>query len=374
MSSKLNLLEQRSSQGDVRVELGERSYPIMIESGLLGRSGAVQSVVGLSQCMIITNTTVAPLYLEQARQFVDNVFSPTQLDTLVLPDGEEHKHLDTMELIYSALLEKGHTRKTVLVAFGGGVVGDMVGFAAATYQRGVEFIQIPTTLLAQVDSSVGGKTGVNHPLGKNMIGAFHQPRAVLIDIATLETLQDRDFSAGMAEVVKYGLIWDQAFFEWLEANSKQLNQRDHVLLSQAVQRSCEIKAEVVRQDEKESGIRAILNLGHTFGHAIETATDYTAYRHGEAVAIGLVMALDLSQRLGWIEAEWCERTVRLLNQFDLPVACPSGIGAAKMLELMGRDKKVLDSRIRLVLLRACGQAVVTSEFDEACLNEMLAEI
>lgn len=342
----------------VSVELGERSYSIHIGAGLLEQVSAYLPTLAGKQIMVVTNSTIAPLYLEKVRQ----AFANFRVDHVILPDGEQYKTLSTLDHIFSALLEKRHNRTTTLVALGGGVVGDMAGFAAASYQRGVDFIQIPTTLLSQVDSSVGGKTGVNHPLGKNMIGAFHQPRAVFADLSTLSTLPDRELSAGLAEVIKYGLIWDVEFFEWLEHCMDMLVARDIGALTHAVKRSCEIKAAVVGKDERESSLRAILNLGHTFGHAIETAQGYGQWLHGEAVGAGMVMAVELSIREGWLPESMRERIVTLNQRAGLPVKGPAEMTEAQYRTLMAVDKKVLDENLRLVLLEALGKAVVTTGF------------
>ena len=340
------------------VDLGERSYPIFIGQNLLLDPSLVAPYVKGQQVMIVTNETVAPLYLEQVKK----LFAGFQVDEVILPDGEAYKNLDNLNLIFDALLSKRHNRTTTLVALGGGVVGDMTGFAAASYQRGVDFIQIPTTLLSQVDSSVGGKTGVNHALGKNMIGAFHQPNCVLIDVGSLNTLPANELAAGMAEVIKYGLIGDLPFFDWLEANILALNNKDTESLIYAIETSCLNKARVVALDEREGGIRAILNLGHTFGHAIETDQGYGNWLHGEAVATGMLMAADLSARLGWITFTDVERISALLVKANLPIACPQGMSANRFKELMAVDKKVLDGKLRLVLLRAMGDAITTSDF------------
>jgi 3-dehydroquinate synthase len=295
-----------------------------------------------------------------------------QVDVVILPDGEAFKTLTTLNQIFTTLIEGRHNRTTTLIALGGGVVGDMTGFAAASYQRGVDFIQVPTTLLSQVDSSVGGKTGVNHALGKNMIGAFHQPNAVLIDTLVLSSLPERELAAGFAEVVKYGLISDQPFFCWLEANVEQIMSCEPDALAYAVERSCQNKAAVVAQDEKEGGVRAILNLGHTFGHAIETAQGYGNWLHGEAVATGMLMALDLSCREGWLPAEILERTRELLLKASLPVRAPEGMSAETFIDLMAVDKKVLDGELRLVLVTELGKAVVTKSFSMSNLRETFA--
>ena len=348
------------------VDLGERSYPIHIGPGLLSQPGLVTPFVAGRQVVIVSNETVAPLYLERARA----AFTDFRCEEIILPDGEQYKDLATLNRIFDALLERRCDRGVTLVALGGGVIGDMTGFAAACYQRGVAFIQIPTTLLAQVDSSVGGKTGINHRLGKNMIGAFHQPRCVIADTHTLRTLSEREYRAGIAEIVKYGLIRDAAFLGWLEQNAAAVLARDDGAIMYAVRRSCEIKAEVVALDEREQGLRAILNLGHTFGHAIETAAGYGNWLHGEAVGAGMAIAADLSQRLGWLALEDRERIVRLLERFGLPLAAPR-IGARRARELMGLDKKVLDGRIRLVLLRRLGAAEVVGDYPNEALDATL---
>ena len=350
----------------VQIDLGERSYPIVIGSGLLSDSSLFDEHVAARDLLIVSNETVAPLYLSQLEAAV----AGRRASHLVLPDGEQHKTLDSFRKILDALIEQRFNRDAAVLALGGGVIGDMAGFAAACYQRGIDYVQIPTTLLAQVDSSVGGKTAVNHPHAKNMIGAFHQPRAVLADISTLTTLPPREFNAGLAEVVKYGLIYDVDFLDWLERNVDALNARNDAALIYAVRRSCEIKAVVVGADEKEQGLRAILNLGHTFGHAIETATGYTQWLHGEAVAAGMVMATDMSRRLGWITPAQLERAIALLKRFDLPVE-PPRIGADRARELMGMDKKVLKGQLRLVLLRKLGQADIVSDYPAEALNATL---
>ena len=355
------------------VDLDERSYPIYIGEGVLfsdGNSGELlaQHVIK-SQVLIVTNVTIAPLYLEKLKQSLKGF----DVSHVILPDGEVHKNLTTLNLIFDGLLSNNHNRMTTLVALGGGVIGDMTGFAAACYQRGVAFIQVPTTLLSQVDSSVGGKTGVNHALGKNMIGAFHQPQSVIIDIETLQTLPDRELSAGLAEVIKYGLIKDIGFLVWLEKNMAALLARDSEALTYAILRSCELKSQVVAEDEKESGIRAILNLGHTFGHAIETVLGYGQWLHGEAVAVGMAMAADLSASKGWLSYAEVERTKQLIKSARLPVCSPVEMSAGDYLAPMRMDKKVLDGKIRLVLLEALGNAVVTSDVDESqIINSLIA--
>lgn len=349
------------------VELGERSYPIYIGTNLLADGSLLRSHVAGDQVLIVTNETIAPLYLDR----VTAAFSDYKLSTVVLPDGEQFKNLEVLNNIFDQLLSDRHNRTTTLVALGGGVIGDMTGFAAASYQRGVKFIQIPTTLLSQVDSSVGGKTGVNHALGKNMIGAFHQPQAVIIDTDTLSTLPVRELRAGFAEVIKYGLICDAEFFDWLEQNYQQVLDLDADALAYVIERSCQNKADVVAEDEHEAGIRAILNLGHTFGHAIETFQGYGDWLHGEAVAAGMVMAADLSCRLGWISKEDAGRALALIEKSDLPVAPPEALTEGKIMDLMAVDKKVLDGNLRLVLLEQIGRAVVTKDFDAAALQQTL---
>ena len=353
----------------LRVELGPRTYPIHIGEGLLGRPELLAPHIRGRQVMVVSNDTVAPLYLERLRGGLDGF----QCASVVLPDGEEYKTLEVMNRIITALLENRFDRSVTLVALGGGVVGDITGFAAACYQRGVDYIQVPTTLLAQVDSSVGGKTAVNHALGKNMIGAFHQPRCVIADTATLDTLPDRELSAGLAEVIKYGLIRDSGFFEWLETAVPGLRAREPQRLADAVERSCRNKAEVVAADERESGVRALLNLGHTFGHAIETGLGYGRWLHGEAVGAGMYMAADLSVRLGWLETQALARIETVLQDAGLPVRAPQSLAPGRMLELMAVDKKAQEGRLRLVLLEAIGEAVVTSEFERSALERTLAE-
>lgn len=350
------------------VDLGDRSYPIYIGADLLSQSNLYRPHIRGKQVCIVTNETIAPLYLDQVKRALDGY----QVDAVVLPDGEQYKNLDTLNLIFDTLLEKRHNRTTTLIALGGGVVGDMTGFAAASYQRGVDFIQIPTTLLSQVDSSVGGKTGVNHALGKNMIGAFHQPRCVLADTGVLGSLPERELAAGIAEVVKYGLIADAPFMTWLEEHMDALVAKDGEALAYAVERSCQNKADVVAKDEREGGIRAILNLGHTFGHAIETAMGYGKWLHGEAVATGMVMAADMSQRLGWLSETEVERIEALLLRAGLPTKAPASVTEENFLSLMAVDKKVLDGQLRLVLMKATGEAVVTSDFPLETLKATIA--
>jgi 3-dehydroquinate synthase len=339
----------------LHVDLGERSYPIHIGPGLLGRADLLAPHVGGTQVMIVSNETVAPLYLDAVRA----ACAGFQVAEVILPDGEQHKTLAVLDAIYTELLRQRFDRRCTLIALGGGVVGDMTGFAAASYQRGVNFIQIPTTLLSQVDSSVGGKTGVNHALGKNMIGAFHQPRCVLADTDTLSTLDDRQLRAGIAEVIKYGLINDVEFFAWLEQNMAALLARDAAALGYAIERSCRDKAAIVAADETEAGMRALLNLGHTFGHAIETGMGYGIWLHGEAVATGMVMAAELSCALGWMTEADVARSRRLIEAAGLPVKAPVELSSARFLELMAVDKKVQAGKLRLVLLRGIGQATIS---------------
>jgi 3-dehydroquinate synthase len=352
----------------LNVDLGSRSYPIYVGPELIGQPELFRAHVPGGSVMVVTNETVGPLYLERVR----SALAGGRVREYVLPDGEQYKTLEHWRAILDALLINRFDRNSTLVALGGGVVGDITGFAAATYQRGVHFIQIPTTLLAQVDSSVGGKTGVNHPLGKNMIGAFHQPRCVIADTRTLDTLPDRELSAGLAEVIKYGLIRDPGFFAWLEAHMEALLGRDTNALKEAIVRSCRNKADVVAADEREAGQRALLNLGHTFGHAIEAGMGYGTWLHGEAVAAGMALAAALSHRLGWLDAAALERVRSLLARARLPVDPPAGMTPERFLELMAVDKKVLDGQLRLVLLQAIGEAVISADFDPAALHATLA--
>jgi len=349
------------------VDLGARSYPIHIGQNLLGMSELLRPHIHGRQVMVVTNETIAPLYLDSVCLNLGDF----ELATLILPDGEQYKQLDTLNSIFTALLEHRFNRGCTLAALGGGVIGDITGFAAASYQRGVAYLQIPTTLLAQVDSSVGGKTGVNHALGKNMIGAFHQPGCVVIDTSTLDTLDDRQLAAGLAEVIKYGLIRDAGFFGWLEDNMESLKARDKETLARAIERSCSIKAEIVAADERESGQRALLNLGHTFGHAIETGTGYGNWLHGEAVAAGMAMAAELSVRQGWLPVDALARTEALLQRAGLPTRPPETMDAAHFMSLMAVDKKVIDGGLRLVLLTSIGSAVVSADFSTTELQAML---
>ncbi|MBU1396918.1 MAG: 3-dehydroquinate synthase [Gammaproteobacteria bacterium] len=350
------------------VGLGDRSYPIHIGAGLLNQTELILPHLAQKRVMIVTNTTVAPLYLARLTATLEaGGVAATQV---ILPDGEAYKNWETLNLIFDALLTQRAERKTTLIALGGGVIGDMTGFAAASYQRGVPFIQVPTTLLSQVDSSVGGKTGINHPLGKNMIGAFYQPKLVLADTDTLKTLPARELSAGLAEVIKYGLIWDAEFLAWQEANMDKLRALDPAAITHAIHRSCEIKAQVVGQDEREGGIRAILNLGHTFGHAIETGMGYGNWLHGEAVAAGMVMAAQTSQRLGWLSEADVARTRALIRAAGLPDVAPD-LGVDTWLEYMGHDKKVEGGKMRFVLLKRLGEAVITGDVPTDVLNGVL---
>ena len=353
----------------LQVDLGERSYPIHIGRDLLGRADLIAPHVEGTQVLIVTNETVAPLYLERTAA----AFGAFETSHLILPDGERYKTLETLNSVFDALLSRRYDRRCTLVALGGGVVGDITGFAAATYQRGVPFIQIPTTLLAQVDSSVGGKTGVNHPLGKNMIGAFHQPRCVIADTDTLNTLDERQLSAGLAEVIKYGLIDDPDFFAWLEAEMGGLLARAAQPLAQAIEQSCRDKAAVVADDEREAGSRALLNLGHTFGHAIETGMGYGEWLHGEAVAAGMVLAARLSEKLGWLSAEERERITALIAAAHLPTRAPAELAGTRFLELMAVDKKVVGGKLRLVLPRGIGRSVITDEVPSALIREVIDE-
>lgn len=349
---------------DLYVELGDRRYPITIGADLLNDFDALSAVIQSQQVVVVTNETIAPLYLER----LSAVLSGKQkVTSIVLPDGEQFKTLDTLTLIFDRVLADQHNRNTTFVALGGGVVGDITGFAAACYQRGAGFVQIPTTLLAQVDSSVGGKTAVNHPAGKNMIGAFYQPSAVLIDTSTLNSLSNRDFAAGFAEVVKYGLIADAEFYEWISHNRAQLLQRDSDALAQAIRRSCEIKARIVASDEREAGVRALLNLGHTFGHAIEAFLGFGQWLHGEAVAAGMVLAMRLSCARGAVSQSQVEHLEALLQDFGLPVAAPPSMACKEFVSLMTLDKKVIDGQMRFILLDQLGSARVV---DDVTVDEL----
>ena len=374
LQKHLNDSSNPSQDGDnqsmqtLTVGLAERSYAIHIGSGLLNCTELLLPHLPRRRAVIVSNTTVAPIYFDQLSEAL--VQQGVRVSSIVLPDGEQYKNSESLNLIYDALLKSRSERSTPLIALGGGVIGDITGFAAATYLRGVPFIQIPTTLLAQVDSSVGGKTGINHPLGKNMVGAFYQPLAVLADTTTLNTLPDKELRAGLAEVIKYGLIRDLGFLEWLEINIEKLLQRDLPALQYAIARSCENKAEVVGADELESGERALLNLGHTFGHAIENGMGYGVWLHGEAVAAGTVMATDLSWRMGWLAAQDVDRVRNIFKRAGLPTIAPK-LGEAKYLELMGLDKKVADGKIRFVLLKSLGHAVMTGDVSPVLLRQTL---
>ena len=349
------------------IDLGERSYPILIGPGLIGDRAIMGEAIGAPDVLVVTNEVVGPLYLDRLLASLGG----KRTASVVLPDGEQHKTLEVMGRVLDALVIGRMNRDACIAALGGGVVGDIAGFAAACYQRGIDFVQVPTTLLAQVDSAVGGKTGVNHPGGKNLVGAFHQPRAVVSDTSTLATLPPRELRAGLAEVIKYGLVADAGFLAWLESELPALLALDPAALAHAIRRSCEIKAEIVAEDEREHGRRALLNLGHTFGHAIETAAGYGEWLHGEAVGVGMLLAADLSRRLGWIGAADLERVRELLKRAGLPVSAPP-IGAARALDLMGMDKKVLAGRIRLVLLASLGEGVVSGDYPADALRSTLA--
>ncbi|HSC74830.1 MAG TPA: 3-dehydroquinate synthase [Pseudomonadales bacterium] len=349
------------------VSLGDRSYPIYIGSALLNQSSLLNRHVKASQVLIVTNETIAPLYLAQTQK----LFADFSCSVAILQDGECFKSLEVLNSIFDKLLQDKHSRATTLVALGGGVIGDMTGFAAACYQRGVAFIQIPTTLLAQVDSSVGGKTGVNHPLGKNMIGAFHQPSCVLIDVETLDTLPDREYRSGLAEIIKYGLINDRKFFDWLYENMGRLLNRDRNSLIHAIATSCSNKAKIVAEDERESGVRALLNFGHTFGHAIESWQEYKGFLHGEAVAIGSIVAAELSCRLGYLSRVDKDRIYNMFLAAGLPVFVPDDMDSSTFFDFMQRDKKVIDGRLRLILLKSIGQAVIS---EDASNDQIIAAI
>jgi 3-dehydroquinate synthase len=352
----------------IQVDLGSASYPITIGAGLLGNRELLDMQIPGRDLLIVTNTTVAKLYLAR----LTGSFAQRRIAECILPDGEQHKTLQTAGWVFDALVANKMNRDATVLALGGGVVGDIAGFAAASYQRGIGYVQMPTTLLGQVDSSVGGKTGVNHPGGKNLIGAFYQPLAVIADTDTLSTLPDRELKSGLAEVIKHGVVWDPLFFAWLERNIPQLLARDSEALTYAIGRSCEIKATVVGRDEREHNLRAILNFGHTFGHAIEAATSYEQYLHGEAVALGMIIAADLSCRIGLVDAAVKERLRESIARAGLPTEAPR-IGAARAYELMQMDKKVLGGTVRLVLLEKLGRAIVTEQYPKAALEATLVE-
>ena len=367
--------EPQGTQAALRIDLGARSYPILIGTDILDQASSWDNLPEAAQALIVSNTTVAPLYAARLQQVLADRFR--QVLCVELPDGEQHKTWQSLNRIFDALLEHQCDRKTVLFALGGGVVGDITGFAAACYMRGVPFVQVPTTLLAQVDSSVGGKTAINHPLGKNMIGAFYQPRRVVCDMATLATLPEREFSAGLAEIIKYGPIADMEFFDWLEQNMQALRARQHDVLRVAVQRSCEIKAWVVAQDEQEGGMRAILNFGHTFAHAIEAGLGFGTWLHGEAVGCGLVMAVHLSQQLGLVDAAFVNRTRRLVQAAGLPVQAPmlstdESTNTQAWLQHMRVDKKAEAGQIRFVVLAHPGQAALVSVPDAVVASVITA--
>ena len=351
----------------ININLEKRSYPIYVGEGLLENYDLFKKHIPNKKVAIITNDKVASLYLQKIS---NTLLAEKDIIPIVLPDGESFKNFETLNLIYDALLTNQANRQITLIALGGGVIGDITGYAAATFMRGVDFIQIPTTLLSQVDSSVGGKTGINHPLGKNMIGAFYQPKCVIADINVLDTLLDKDLSAGLAEVIKYGLIRDSAFFSWLESNIKGIIERDHQLLIETVVRSCQNKADIVESDEFESGIRAILNLGHTFGHAIENASGYGKWLHGEAVATGIIMAAYLSEQMGWLTKKENHRIKSLILDANLPINPPE-ISKQKFLDLMQLDKKTKDDQINLVLQQGIGKAILTSDYDTEKLHNTL---
>lgn len=353
----------------LKLNLSEKSYPIYIGQGLLSQGELLTKHISGKQVMIVTNTTVAPLYLEKVKSLLGDY----QVSEVVLPDGEEHKTLDTVNLIFSALLEARFDRSCTLIALGGGVVGDMTGFAAASYQRGVSFIQIPTTLLSQVDSSVGGKTGVNHVLGKNMIGAFYQPKCVVIDVDTLDTLEDREYSAGMAEIIKYGLLGNIDFLHYLQNNIDGLMSRDKSMIIESVYRSCEDKADIVAQDELEAGKRALLNLGHTFGHAIENTLGYGNYLHGEAISVGMLMAAKLSQLEDQLSANEVGEIQHLLEKSNLPISISGKITASDFMAAMSVDKKVIDGNIRLILLKKLGDAFICDDYQNQLLDQVINE-
>lgn len=372
------IMDQSASKTDssaptiVEVDLGDRSYPIYIGSGLLDQPEILQRHVHGKRVLIVTNDTVGPLYLDKVAEALTVGNPNVSIESVILPDGEKYKNMDTLMKVFDKAIESRLDRRCTFVALGGGVIGDMCGYAAASFLRGVNFIQIPTTVMAQVDSSVGGKTGINHRLGKNLIGAFYQPQCVVVDTDTLNTLPERELASGFAEVIKYGLIRDAEFFEWQEKNMPSLMARDPAALAYAIKRSCENKAEVVSLDEKESGLRATLNLGHTFGHAIETGFGYGQWLHGEAVAVGTVMAVDMSYRLGWIDDTIVSRVLAILKQAKLPTAPPDSMTVEMFKSIMAVDKKVADGLLRLILLKGpLGNCVFTGDYDRKALDETL---
>ena len=351
----------------LQLDLGKRSYPIYIDSKLLSESNLLSLHIQGKRVCIVTNTVVSPLYLDSLKSLLIDF----DVDVLVLPDGEAEKSLANFEVIMSHLLKSSHGRDTTLIALGGGVIGDITGFAAASYQRGINFIQIPTTLLSQVDSSVGGKTAVNHPLGKNMIGAFYQPKAVIIDIHTLKTLPAREFSAGMAEVIKYGILGDNTFFNWLESHVESIKSGDEETLISMIEKCCQCKADIVSADETEKGVRALLNLGHTFGHAIEADQGYGNWLHGEAVSTGMVLASKLSVAMNLLEASELRRIEKLLTAFDLPLLAPDSMGFNKFIVHMRRDKKNIGGKLRLIIPTQIGQSVMRDDINEDMLQQIL---
>lgn len=372
MNEPLNDQRSISSPTVVEVDLGDRSYPIYIGAGLLDHSELLQRHVHGKRVLVVTNDRVAPLYLDKTIDALTRGNPNVTVESVILPDGEKYKDMDTLMKVFDKAIESRLDRRCTFVALGGGVIGDMCGYAAASYLRGVNFIQIPTTVMAQVDSSVGGKTGINHRLGKNLIGAFYQPQCVLVDTDTLNTLPDREMASGLAEVIKYGLIRDAEFFEWQEKNIEALLARDPAALAFAIKRSCENKADVVSQDEKESGLRATLNLGHTFGHAIETGFGYGEWLHGEAVAAGTVMAVDMSYRLGWIDESIVKRVNKILVRAKLPTTPPESMTVSMFKSIMAVDKKVADGLLRLILLKGpLGNCVFTGDYDREALDATL---
>lgn len=354
----------------INVDLGNRSYPILIGENLLQTDNLLEQYIENKKCAVISNPTITKHYWAQLKSHFKQE-SPLLIE---LPDGEKYKTHDSLNHIFTELLENYFDRKSILIALGGGVIGDMTGFAAACYQRGIDFIQIPTTLLSQVDSSVGGKTAINHPLGKNMIGAFHQPIAVISDTSTLNTLPENELSAGLAEVIKYGLLDDLEFLHWLDKNMDKLIQRDSTAMAYAIKRSCEIKADVVARDETEQSVRALLNLGHTFGHAIETFTEYKRYLHGECVGIGMVMAADFSQHLGLISADDAAFAKRVIQSANLPIVPPAEMTADIFIKLMLRDKKTFNNTIRLILLKQLGSAFISADYNMDALRNYLTQV
>ncbi|CAH2043028.1 unnamed protein product [Thlaspi arvense] len=372
VNEPLNENRPMTSPTIVEVDLGSRSYPIYIGAGLLNQSQLLQRHVHGKRVLVVTNERVAPLYLDKTVDALTRGNPNVTVESVILPDGEKYKDMDTLMKVFDKAIESRLDRRCTFVALGGGVIGDMCGYAAASYLRGVNFIQIPTTVMAQVDSSVGGKTGINHRLGKNLIGAFYQPQCVLVDTDTLNTLPDREMASGLAEVIKYGLIRDAEFFEWQEKNIEALLARDPAALAYAIKRSCQNKADVVSQDEKESGVRATLNLGHTFGHAIETGFGYGEWLHGEAVAAGTVMAVDMSYRLGWIDDSIVERVNNILKRAKLPTTPPESMTVSMFKSIMAVDKKVADGLLRLILLKGpLGNCVFTGDYDREALDATL---